>query len=153
MFCPSCGVALQQHLKYCNHCGVQLASAEEAIVKKSEKRLDEYLDGLFWITVFGLGIIVGGTALIQKLQIGYGWTIGFLILSSAAFLVNFWLNLREVLRMTGRSKNPKHLDPPEELNTKELPAMNANSIVLGTPSVTENTTRELQTLSKKNVRQ
>lgn len=152
MFCPSCGVALQGHLKYCNHCGVQLASAEEAIVKKTEKRLDEYLDGLFWITVFGLGLIVGGIALMQKLQVGSGLMIGYLILSSAAFLINFWLSLREVLRITGRSKKPTRLDRPEELSTRELPPMNAHAVVHGAPSVTENTTRELQAVSKENVR-
>src|SRR6185295_9858712 len=103
MFCPSCGVALSQQLKYCNHCGAHLASSNDAVVQKAEKRLDEYLDGLFWITVFGLGLILGGIALMQKLQVGVGFMIGYLVLSSAAFLINFWLSLREVFRINRSS--------------------------------------------------
>lgn len=75
-----------QHLKYCT----------------------EYLDGLFWITVFGLGLILGGIALMQKLQVGSGLMVAYLVMSSAAFLVNFWLSLREVFRISnGVPKNQK----------------------------------------------
>lgn len=148
MFCSSCGAALAQHLKYCNRCGAHLATANEAVVKKAEKRLDEYLDGLFWITVFGLGIILGGIALLQKLQVGSGLTIAYMVLSSAAFLVNFWLNLREVVRITRSSTEPVDAIAGESLNTRELNPMNAQSLVNSSPSVTENTTRELEAVPK-----
>lgn len=111
--------------------------------KKAEKRLDEYLDGLFWITVFGLGLILGGVALMQKLQVGSGLMIAYMVLSSAAFLVNFWLNLREVVRIRGSSTAPDAI-AGESVNTRELNPMNAQSLVNASPSVTENTTRELQ---------
>lgn len=154
MFCSSCGVALAQHLKYCNRCGAHLATSDEAVVKKAEKRLDEYLDGLFWLTVLGLAFILGGIALIQKLQVGTGFMAAYLGLSSAAFLVNFWLNLREVLRIT---KNRKGLDDTgrlHQLNTNEVGPTNAQAVLDAAPSVTENTTRELQSIpiSRENIR-
>ena len=155
MFCSSCGVALTQHLTYCNRCGAQLAAAPEAIVKKAEKRLDEYLDGLFWITVFGLGLILGGAALVQKLQLGSGFMISYLVLSSAAFLVNFWLSLREVFRINRINRTSKELkstDRLEQLNTNELGPMNAQAVLHAAPSVTENTTRELKSISRENIR-
>ena len=150
MFCPSCGAALLKHLKYCNHCGAHLSPSNDAVVQKAEKRLDEYLDGLFWITVFGLGLILGGIALLQKLQVGPSLLIGYLVLSSAAFLVNFWLSLREVFRINRTSKESKVADRLEQFSTAELHPMNARAILQATPSVTENTTRELQSKSKEN---
>jgi hypothetical protein len=152
MFCSSCGVALAQHLKYCNRCGAQLATSNEAVVKKAEKRLDEYLDGLFWLTVLGLALIFGGIALMQKLNVGSGFMIAYLVLSSAAFLVNFWLNLREVFRITRSSKEPKGTVRLEQLSTSELSPMNAQAVLDGLPSITENTTRELESLPKKHTR-
>lgn len=152
MYCSSCGVALSQHLTYCNRCGAQLAAPREAIVKKDEKRHDEYLDGLFWITVFGLGLIVGGIALLQKLQVGWGLTVAYLVLSSAAFLVNFWLSLREVFRINRSSAEPQGRDRLKQLDTNELGPMNEQTFLHAAPSVTENTTRELESIRRENLR-
>jgi hypothetical protein len=148
MFCSSCGVALSQHLKYCNHCGAHLTPANEAVVKKAEKRLDEYLDGLFWLTVFGLGLILGGIALMQKLQVGSGLIIAYMVLSSAAFLVNFWLNFREFVLIRRQSREPADAIAGQSVNTRELNPMNAQSLVNASRSVTENTTRELDAVPK-----
>jgi hypothetical protein len=152
MFCPSCGVALSQHLQYCNRCGAQLATTTEAVVKKAEKRLDDYLEGLFWLTVFGLGLILGGIALMQKLQVGLGLMIAYMVLSTAAFAVNFWLNLREALRITRSSQETKGTALPEQRSTSELGPMNAQAVLGAAPSVTEHTTRELESISKENRR-
>lgn len=152
MFCSSCGVALSQHLKYCNRCGAQLATTQETVVKKAEKRLDEYLDGLFWLTVLGLALIFGGIALMQKLQVGSIFMITYLVLSSTAFLVNFWLNLREVLRLTRSSKEPKDTIRLEQLSASELGPMNVDNFLHAAPSITENTTRELESTPKDKIR-
>ena len=152
MFCSFCGVALSQHLKYCNRCGAQSTTSNEAVIKKAEKRLDEYLDGLFWLTVFGLGLILGGVALMQKLQVGLALMITYMVLSSGAFLVNFWLNLREVVRITRRPKEPGSAVIGAPLNTRELDPANATSLLNASPSVTENTTRELESIPKERLR-
>ena len=55
MYCQACGSTLNPQTKYCNRWGTQLAPLEEKT--PAEKRLDEYLDGLFWISVFGLAFI------------------------------------------------------------------------------------------------
>ena len=151
MFCSSCGVASSQHLTYCNRCGAQLAAPREAIVK-AEKRLDEYLDGLFWITVFGLGFIIGGIALMQKLQVGWGLMTAYMVLSSAAFLVNFWLSLREVFRINRSSAETQSGDRLKQLNTNELGPVSEQSFLNAAPSVTENTTRELESIRRENLR-
>jgi hypothetical protein len=151
MFCPSCGVALSQQLKYCNRCGAQLITTKKApVIKSPEKRLDEYLDGLFWISVFGLGLIAGGTALMKRLNLDNWLIVAYLVLSSLVFLVNFGLSLREIFRMTRISReaaDAAQLDP-DQSSVNELNPMRAQVISESVPSVTENTTRELESIVK-----
>ena len=144
MYCPSCGTALTQKTKYCNRCGAKLSSKK---LDSSEKRLDDYLDGLFWITVFGLGLILGGMALMKKvLQLSDGPIIAYVILSSTAFIINFALSLWQVYRMTRDAKelkgNHQKLDTNDLGPAKELLSLDAP------PSVTEKTTRDLERASK-----
>ncbi len=137
MYCPSCGMALSQMTKYCNRCGAKLSSKKS---DPSEKRLDEYLDGLFWITVFGLGLILGGIALMKKvLQLSDGLIIAYLVLSSTAFIINFALSLWQVFRMTKDSKKLEGND--QKLDTNNLGPAKEPLALDSPPSVTENTTR------------
>lgn len=148
MFCPTCGIALSHQMKYCNRCGAHLTTSEEAaLIKASEKRLDDYLDGLFWITVLGLGGILGGIVVLKKLQVSEGLLIAFVALSAAAFVANFALSYREVQRMkrAREAKPTPELEPP---GTKELGPASAPAPFDALPSVTENTTRELESRAR-----
>lgn len=144
MYCPSCGTALSQMTKYCNRCGAKLSSKKS---DQPEKRLDEYLDGLFWITVFGLGLILGGMALMKKvLQLSDGLIVAYLVLSSTAFIINFALSLWQVFRMTKDSKKLEGND--QKLDTNKLGPAKEPLALDSPPSVTENTTRSLEQASK-----
>ncbi len=90
MYCHACGIALTQPTKYCNRCGAQLAPTALARKEKTaeEKRLDEYLDGLFWISVFGLGFIIGGAILLKKVNFSDLVILVYAVLSSTGFLFN-----------------------------------------------------------------
>jgi hypothetical protein len=132
-------------MKYCTRCGAQTNQQE---IKPVEKRLDEYLEGLFWITVFGLGIILGGAVLLKALQFPSWLVIAYLALSSVAFLINFGLNLREALRLAKslRQKDGAAMAAPRDTN-KMLPAEGA-APAESAQSVTENTTRSLEPAPK-----
>jgi len=132
-------------MKYCNRCGANLSAKPDA----SEKRMDEYLDGLFWITVFGLGLILGGMVLMKKvLQLGDGPVIAYLVLSSLAFIINFALSLWQIFRMTRDSKKLKGNDQISQLDTNDLGPVKEPASLKAAPSVTENTTRSLEQRSK-----
>ncbi len=150
MYCSSCGIALLQPMKYCKRCGTQLiATRDAAEIEASEKRLDEYLDGLFWITVFGLGLILGGMILMKKaLHLSDGLIVAYLVLSSLAFIINFGLNLRETLRLMRSSKEAKGIALAGRLDTNELSLEPERAILEAAPSITENTTRNLEPMSK-----
>jgi hypothetical protein len=153
MYCSACGIALSQPMKYCKRCGTQLITTRDAAeVEASEKRLDEYLDGLFWITVFGLGLILGGLVLMKKaLHLSDGLIIAYLVLSALAFSINFALNLREILRLMRSSKEAKGIGLLERLDTNELNPENDRIALEAVPSVTENTTRNLEPRSKEQI--
>jgi hypothetical protein len=143
MYCQSCGMALSQQMRYCNRCGTQLVASEESAAKTArEKRLDEYLDGLFWITVFGLAFVFGGSVILKKLALNNWFILGYMVLSSVAFLINFGLSLWGVARINREGKIDRSIIPSP--NTSELASpKEAAALPPATPvsSVTENTTR------------
>jgi len=143
MYCQSCGMALSQQMRYCNRCGMQLVASEESAAKTArEKRLDEYLDGLFWITVFGLAFVFGGTVILKKLALNNWLILAYMALSSVAFLINFGLSLWGVARIHREGKTDRSLtsspNTSELANPPEAPALRPATPV---SSVTENTTR------------
>lgn len=139
MYCSACGTVITQSTKYCRQCGAPLAVQDEVL----EKRFDEYLDGIFWLSVLGLGTIVGGAVVLSEvLHLGRGIILGYLALSAAVFLLQFGLNLEEILRMRRLlSKQPPV--PPIEFDTNKLRPTREPAVLAAGESVVEETTRTL----------
>lgn len=145
MYCHACGIALTQPTKYCNRCGVQLAPTSTGRKEKTaaEKRLDEYLDGLFWISVFGLAFIIGGAILLKKVNFSDLIILIYAVISSTVFLINFGLSLWGALSLMRSSKHGKlTMQPGHE--TAELPPATPDMFLTPANSVTENTTRSFE---------
>ena len=105
MYCQSCGTALAMQMKYCNRCGAHLVTTkEDDTVKLFEKRMDSEMEGLFWITVLGLALILGGMALMKEVQLSESLIVAYMILSSAAFRAYFGLGVWQVRRLNRSSK-------------------------------------------------
>ena len=153
MFCPSCGVALAQQMKYCNRCGSQvLTSRDAAEIESSEKRLREEMVDLFWVTVFGLGLILGGMALIKSVLHLNEWIlIAYMIVSSTAFTINFALSLWQIRRLAKASAALKDILQVRQLDTNELDPVKTRAVLDSFPSVTENTTRALEPNSRERI--
>ena len=87
MYCQSCGTAIAHPMKVCNRCGTSIVTSQGTMEKKAiDKRLDDYLDGLFWITAFGVGLTAGGMVVLKKAELGENYLIAFVVISSTAFL-------------------------------------------------------------------
>ena len=150
MYCHACGIALTQPTtKYCNRCGVQLVSTSAAGKDKTEKRLDEYLDGLFWVTVFGLGFIVGGAILLKKVNFSDLVILIYAVLSSTVFLINFGLNLWNAVSLMQASKE-RRLAMQQGQATSELNPARPEMFLTPAGSVTENTTRSFESVQRIN---
>ena len=150
MYCQTCGSTLIPGLKYCNRCGTQLVVVDGRNLEKTaqEKRLDEYLDGLFWISVFGLGFIIGGAVVLKKVDFSNLIVILYLILSSTIFLINFGFSLWGVLSLMRSSKEGKlTMQPGRETRELEPARM---ELIMTPASVTENTTRSFEPVNLAN---
>ena len=145
MYCQNCGSALNPQTKFCNRCGTHLVPAGETRLEKTaaEKRLDEYLDGLFWITVFGLAFILGGAVLLKKVNFSDVVLLIYVVLSSSVFLINFGFSLWGARSIMRSSKHGKLTMQPGH-DTRELPPARIDPI-----SVTENTTRSFEPVYNK----
>ena len=152
MYCHACGSALSRETKYCSRCGAKLDREKTAASKTDAERFDEYTDGLFWITFFGLGYILGGAIVLKVLQFSPRLVVAYLILSAVAFLINFGLNLREALRLARRLKNPESDSLTARRDTnKILPverAMPGDLAQSSATSVTDDTTRSFEPIPK-----
>jgi hypothetical protein len=130
-------------MRYCNRCGTQLVASEESAAKTArEKRLDEYLDGLFWITVFGLAFVLGGTIILKMIALNNWLILGYMLLSSIAFLINFGFSLWGVARIHREGKIDQSTTASP--NASELASPQAAAALppaMPQSSVTENTTR------------
>jgi hypothetical protein len=141
MYCHACGIALSQPTKYCNRCGVQLITQDPSgEVKRTEKRLDEYLDGLFWITVFGLGLILGGMIVLKQVGFSDLFILAYLLISSTAFIINFVINLMAARRIGRKSRD---LPGNDERQTGQL-GPGTPDVLPPATSVTEHTTRSFE---------
>jgi hypothetical protein len=142
MFCPSCGVVLSRNVKYCNRCGSQLVFPKDAdLIKVLEERMDSEMEGLFWITVLGIGLILGGIVLMKKVQLDDWMIVVYMMLSSLAFITYFGLGVWQVRRLA-RSSTESETNRMERSDARELYPQ--RPIAGFEPaSVTENTTRTL----------
>ena len=151
MYCHACGIALNQPTKYCNRCGVQLAPTESALKDQAvlEKRLESHLDSVFWVSVFGLGFIVGGVVLLKKMGFSDAVMLIYAVLSSTVFLINLVLNVWRSVTLLRSTKERNITIQQAAAPTAEL---NPEREVFLTPahSVTENTTRSFEPVQRIN---
>jgi uncharacterized membrane protein len=107
----------------------------------AEKRLDEYLDGLFWISVFGLAFIIGGAVLLKKVNFSDVVLLIYVVLSSTVFLINFGFTLWGALSLMRTKAGKLTMQPGHD--TRELTPPKIEPVMMPVGSVTENTTRSL----------
>jgi len=117
---------------------------KDPVFKSLEKRLHDEMVDLFWLTVFGLGIILGGMSAIKGMGLSDWILIAYMILSTTAFTINFGLSLWQIRRLNRFSKEARGVAQIGPVDTNELDPTKARIPLEVAPSVTENTTRELE---------
>lgn len=139
-------------MKYCNQCGARLANVDEEDSLK-EKRFDDYVDGLFWITLIGLGMVLGGMVLIKLvLKMSESVVLGYGVLSAAAFIAVFAICLWKMFQMSRKrnaSEKTEGIDEME-LDTNKLAGAAARASLEEPVSIIENTTRTLEKVPREN---
>lgn len=146
MFCPSCGIALTQQLKYCNRCGAALvASRETELVALYEKRMEGEMEGIFWSIVFGLGMLIGGLVVLKKaLDLDEKFLVAYLLVCSTALLMYFALGVWQIRRLARSSKEASATVQFGQAETNELNPAQTLPTLAPAPSVIEHTTHTLE---------
>ncbi len=85
----------------------RLSSEEAALIESTERRLYDEGVGLFWVTVIGLGLILGGIVAMKALQLSKVLIIGYMILGSTAFTLNIGLSLWQIRRLARIQQQPE----------------------------------------------
>lgn len=143
MYCANCGTQLVQGLSYCNRCGFKLAERTES----NTAAIGAFLTA---ITVFGaaglLVMLFGAIVLRRKANmdqefIGVFLTFTFLLVGIIEFMLI--RNLSKL--MTPKESQIRSFQPPV---TNDLRLPQHSTLGEPVPSVTENTTRTLEYLTR-----
>ena len=142
MYCSSCGVAVAQHLTYCNQCGAKLNSEKvDSLVKTTELRQEAMIMsamvGLFILGMVAMSVLLGVMKAVLNFQFG-----PLLVFAFMSFLILIGLEGILISRLFRRRTDKSKSGAPTVNITKEL---EAQSRVVSEPagSVTDHTTRTL----------
>lgn len=143
MYCSSCGAAVAQNLTYCSRCGAKVNGAKAGRVKKSSESAPEPLvNAVVAVFVVGLGAIVGLMAVMKKV-VGFDQDtiLAITVFSLALMLVVEGVLIRLLLRGKREGKEGGDTRPMGEIRGSQA------RLLAVEPSVTEHTTRSLETVS------
>jgi uncharacterized protein (DUF983 family) len=134
MYCSTCGKTVTPGLSYCNHCGAKLSRAKSDDITKN---LLFFMTAVF---VFGLGAII---FLMMALRMVFGPENMGLIISFTmlSFLIMLAVEGVFVWMLLGRKKGAKEA-------AKELDETKARMLPEPAASITEHTTRTLETVDR-----
>ena len=141
MYCSTCGKTVTPGLSYCNHCGAKLSGAKGDSITNSSGMKPENL--LFFITivfVFGLAAII---FLMMALKMVFGSeNMGLIIFFTLlSFLIMLGVEGVFIWMLLSRKKDAKEA-------AKELSEAKARLLPEPTFSVTDHTTRTLETVDR-----
>jgi len=150
MYCPSCGVALAQGLRFCNYCGARLNSSNPA-AEPREVKPEALIGAMAVVFIFGLAAVSLLVLLLsESVHLAAGQIMGFagfcLLIIAALEAVFITLLFRRKPR-TKEANEPNQLEKPV---TRELHAM--PDVPEGFPSVTEHTTRAFDPIYSEQVK-
>ena len=143
MYCANCGTQLAQELSYCNRCGSNLRERPES----NTGVITAFLTAITTLGVAGLAILFGGALVLKRKAqldpelISIFMTFTFLLVS----LIEFML-IRNLSKLLAPKESKVRSFQPPVINDLRLPQH--STLGEPVPSVTENTTRTLEYLTR-----
>ena len=141
MYCSSCGVAVTQGLRFCNHCGTRLYPSTSGD-EPGEIKPDHIIAAMGAVFIFGLfGISLLTFLLSEGVHLNAAQIMAF---TGTSLLIMVGLEAAFATLLFRRRRRSKETDESKQLPqpvTKELHPMSDRSLAEPVPSVTEHTTR------------
>ena len=147
MYCSSCGAAVKPGSIYCKGCGAEMNATDRDLTKLSPTFPESLVWGLVVVAVGGLAMMIGLMAVLKDV-LGFDnelilliSLLGFLLLIGAEGVL-IWM----VLRFRRGAKERSAPAQPKGVVTNELGDAPARTLPEPQASVTEHTTRALETV-------
>lgn len=148
MYCPSCGSEATTGLNYCNRCGANLSALTNPEIVQVSLTRPATLIGIVmtFLTLGGLVILIAGARILAAVITGNDPLIAFIFMGMVLIMVVDIFLARQLSKLIsaalgGATKVPTRMAPP--VTAPQLSRPNTAPI-LQAPSVTENTTRFLE---------
>ena len=148
MYCPSCGSEATTGLNYCNRCGANLSALINPEVVQVSLTRPATLIGIVmtFLTLGGLVILIAGARILAAVITGNDPLIAFIFMGMVLIMVVDIFLARQLSKLIsaalgGSTKAQARVAPP--VTAPQLSRPNTAPI-LHAPSVTENTTRFLE---------
>ena len=155
MFCSNCGKVVGKGLNYCKNCGAKVSDTKSGdIGKLSEASFNTLIAGIMVMPIAGIGIIIGSMSFMKNT----GFTnesiiacalisFALLVAAEATFIWLLWSRTRTI-KETVDNFYLKENAKLKLIAAKELGAAQMREFVQPIPSVTEHTTRPLETMRR-----
>ena len=150
MYCSSCGMAIKPGLSYCNHCGAELKAKQHGRARLSETSLESLVWAIASVTIVGLGAVIGLMAVLKEvLHFNDGLIIAFSLLGFLSFLGVDGVFIWVLLRVRMGEKEADAMPKEKKITRRELDEANARVLAEPALSVTEHTTRTLESADRR----
>jgi hypothetical protein len=148
MFCPSCGTETTTGLNYCNRCGANLAPLLAPELAQVNLTRPATVIGviMMFLTLGGFALLIAGARILASVISGNDPLIAVIFMGMLTILVVDIFLARQLSKLinaalSGTAKPTNRMASP--VTAPQLPRPNTAPI-LQAPSVTENTTRFLE---------
>ena len=150
VYCSSCGSAIPPGLSYCNRCGVDLCKEESAIANTSAGYApDSLVWGIVAVTTVGFCAVVALMVIMKEVvHFNTGLIAGFSAATFLAFVLVDALFAYLLLRSKQLGNQSAAAAQLKESVRAELPAARTTEFAEPLSSVTDNTTRTLDSIKR-----
>ncbi len=148
MYCSSCGIAVPPEISFCNRCGTSLKVRDE----NDSSVIKMLISAVVMVAIFGLGVMFFGAIALRKAGelnfdlVGIFMFFTFLTIATIEIFLMRQLSRELSERRRGKAGIEHHpLFQPSTIPPNEVRSTPLRVLPEPIPSVTENTTRTLET--------
>jgi hypothetical protein len=147
MYCSSCGVAVAQGLSYCNYCGKKLIGVGGNELNSPEVRPELLVSAMAGVFILGMGAITVLMGVMKSvLDLPVDRILAFSLIPFLIMLLLEGVFLRLLFRRKRSTEEARKAVLLKGQPTKELDAAQPRGLGEHITSVTENTTRALDSV-------
>ncbi|HEX5734785.1 MAG TPA: zinc ribbon domain-containing protein [Blastocatellia bacterium] len=149
MYCSSCGARVNPGLKYCKNCGAEQGAKDRSASQMSATMPESIIWAIVSISLGGLALLIGLMAVMKNvLNFDDGVIIGFTALSFLLLVVALCVVIWMAARTRAGSKQPLEKIEPKRETATDLDAARERLLPEPVYTVTEHTTRDLETANR-----